>query len=112
MGECDNIMTYVKPDTKIYPEDDIVISGRREYAVDATGTIGPEIADFELLNFPAETLPVMVNKKGIAGKTVLELLMMDYMHGVSIKKITRSGIGIKVRPGSELMKSEIGRAHV
>lgn len=103
----DNVISYVKPDTIIYPEDDIVLSGRREYAMDATSVIGPEIADYELLNFPAEHLPVMVNKKTVAGKTILQVLLMDYMYGVSIKKITRSGMNIRVRPGTELIAGDI-----
>ncbi|MEG1585538.1 MAG: aspartate-alanine antiporter [Bacteroidales bacterium] len=103
----DNVISYVKPDTIIYPEDDIVLSGRREYAMDVTNDIGPEIADYELLNFPAENLPVMVNKKTVAGKTVLQVLLMDYMYGVSIKKITRSGMNIRVRPGTELVAGDI-----
>ncbi|MEG1379339.1 MAG: aspartate-alanine antiporter [Bacteroidales bacterium] len=103
----DNVLSYVKPDTLIYPEDDIVISGRREYAMNASTVIGPEIADYELLNFPAEHLPVMINKKTVAGKTVLQVLLMDYMYGVSIKKITRSGMNLRVRPGTELLTGDI-----
>lgn len=103
----DNVISYVKPDTLIYPEDDIVLSGRREYAMDSTAIIGPEVADYELLNFPAEHLPVMVNKKTVAGKTVLQVLLMDYMYGVSIKKIVRSGMNIRVRPGTELVAGDI-----
>lgn len=103
----DNVISYVKPDTIIYPEDDIVLSGRREFALDASSTIGPEIYDYELLNFPTEHLPIMVNKKSVAGKTILQVLLMDYMYGVSIKKITRGGLNIKVRPSTELVTGDI-----
>ena len=101
-----NVISYVTPETIVYKEDDIVLSGRREYAMDSTNIIGPELADYDLLNFPAENLPILINKKGIAGKTVLELRLEPYMYGVSIKKLTRSGINIKVRPGTELMAGD------
>ena len=102
-----NTMSYVKPSSIIYPDDEIVLSGRREHAVNLKDTIGNEIADYELLNFPAENLPVIINKKTFAGSTVVELLLNDFMHGVSIKKISRSGMDIKVRPGTELMAGDV-----
>lgn len=103
----ENVITYVTSETKVYPEDDIVLSGRREYAMDASEYIGPEIADYDLLNFPAETLPIMIHKKSVAGKTVLQLMLMEYMYGVSVKKIMRSGLNIRVRPGTELIAGDM-----
>ena len=70
-------------------------------------TIGYEIADYDLLNFPAENLPVMINKKTFAKTTIVKLLLEDFMHGVSIKKLTRGGINIKIRPGTELEAGDI-----
>ena len=102
-----NIISYVTPKTLIYPEDDVVLSGRREYAVNLSDTIGYEIADYDLLNFPAENLPVMINKKTFAKTTIVKLLLEDFMHGVSIKKLTRGGINIKIRPGTELEAGDI-----
>lgn len=102
-----NVISYVTPDTLIYPEDDIVLSGRREYAMNSSANVGAEIADYDLLNFPAETLPIMITKKTLAGKTILQLLLMDYMYGVSIKRLTRAGTNIKVRPGTELMAGDM-----
>lgn len=102
-----NVISYVTPDTLIYPEDDIVLSGRREYAMNSSANVGAEIADYDLLNFPAETLPIMITKKTLAGKTILQLLLMDYMYGVSIKRLTRAGTNVKVRPGTELMAGDM-----
>ena len=68
---------------------------------------GPELADYELLNFPAESLPVMITKKTLAGKTILQLTLMEYMYGVSIKKLSRAGTDIRVRPGTELMAGDM-----
>lgn len=102
-----NVISYVTPNTRIYPEDDIVLSGRREYAMDSSQYVGPEIADYDLLNFPAESLPVMITKKTLAGKTILDLLLQDYMYGVSIKKLNRAGTSVRVRPGTELMAGDV-----
>jgi Predicted permease len=102
-----NVISYAQPSMLIYPEDDIVLSGRREYAMNSEEYIGPEISDYELLNFPAENLPVMITKKTLAGKTVLQLMLMDYMYGVSIKKLSRAGTNVKVRPGTELMAGDV-----
>lgn len=102
-----NVISNVTHDTLIYPEDDIVVSGRREFAVNTEKLIGPEIADYDLLNFAAEKLPVMITKKTVAGQTVLQLTLKDYMYGVSIKKISRAGTDIRVRPGTELMAGDM-----
>lgn len=44
----------------LQPGDEVVLSGRREYAIGEEDWIGPEVIDAQLLDFPAETLPVMV----------------------------------------------------
>ena len=102
-----NVISYVTPETVIYKEDDIVLSGRREHSMDSEPFIGPEIADFDLLNFPASTLPIMINKKGVAGFSVLQLLLEPYMYGVSIGKLTRASINVKIRPGTILEDKDI-----
>ncbi len=103
----DNVISYVKPDTLIYLNDDIVLSGRRDAAVEAIHHIGPEIADFKLLSFPAQSLPVLIHNKSVAGKTIMQVLLEDYMHGVNIKKLVRNGMNIRIRPGTELMSGDM-----
>ena len=58
--------------------------------------IGDEVNDIELLDFPAETLPVLISRKEYAGMTVAKLRKLPVMHGVSIKSIKRAGINIPV----------------
>lgn len=76
--------------------DEIVLSGRREFIVGDESWIGPEVVDADLLNFPVEQIPVMVTKKTVAGMTVDQLRSQKYMYGVSIKSIDRSGVEIPV----------------
>ena len=92
----------VTPRTYIYPEDEIVVSGRREYVIEEEGWIGREIEDSELANFTVQTLPVVVNKKGACCITLTALLKKRYMHGVSIRSITRAGVKLPVRSGTKL----------
>ena len=50
-----------------------MLSGRREYIIEDESWIGPEVNDAELLDFPAEQIPVMITRKTVAGLTVDEL---------------------------------------
>ena len=90
------------PKTVIRRGDEIVVSGRRRFVIEEETWIGREVEDKELVNFSVETLPVVVNKKGVAGKTVRALLKEKYMHGVSIRSIRRANVQIPVLGGGKL----------
>lgn len=96
-----------KPDLLISKGDEIVLSGRREYIVEDESWIGPEVNDAELLDFPAEQIPVMITKKTVAGLTVDQLRAQKYMYGVSIKSIDRGGVGVPVFAKTKLMAGDI-----
>lgn len=76
--------------------DEVVLSGRREFIIGEEGWIGPEVMDAQLLDFPAEILPVMITRQTFAGETVATIRMQKFMHGVSIRSIKRAGIQIPV----------------
>ena len=63
---------------------------------DLRKAIGPEVIDAQLLDFPAETLPVMVTHRTFAGEKVSTVRAQKFMHGVSIRSIKRAGINIPV----------------
>lgn len=86
----------VTPDFILKKNDEVVLSGRREFVIGEEDWIGHEVLDAQLLDFPAETLPVMVTKKTCATKNVEFINRQKFMHGVSIKSITRAGIKIPV----------------
>lgn len=86
----------VSPNVQLEIGDEVVLSGRREYVIGEEDWIGPEIQDQQLLDFPAEKLPVMITKKTFAGKTVSAIRNEKFMHGVSIRSIRRAGIDIPV----------------
>lgn len=88
----------VKPTLRLRQGDEVVLSGRREYVIGEETWLGEEVNDPELLHFPAEVLPVIVNCKDYCGKTVSGLRRQSFMHGVSIRTIRRAGILIPVLP--------------
>lgn len=110
----------VKPALKLYKGDEVVLSGRREFVIGEENWIGEEVNDVELLNFPAETLPVLVTHKDFVGQTVSQLRRNPVLHGVSIKRIKRAGISIPVLPNNTIdagdmldlvgMKMDVNRA--
>ncbi len=83
--------------------DEVVLSGRRETVIEDESWIGPEVADAALLEFPVESVDVMVANKKLDGKTVDDLRRMPEMNGVLISKITDSnGTSIPVLAKTEL----------
>lgn len=88
---------------KIGIGDEIVLSGRREYIIQDESWIGPEVNDSDLLNFPAEQINVMLTKKKIGRSTTVDDLRgKEYMRGVTIKSIDRSGTALPVMARTEL----------
>lgn len=82
----------------IYPGDEVVLSGRREFIIGEESWIGDEMVDPQLLDFAIKITPVMARSKAVDGKTVKELLAQPFMHGVSIRGIRRAqSIDVPVR---------------
>ena len=103
-----NVVYDVKPDLMLQKGNEVVLSGRREFVIGEEDWIGDEVNDLELLDFPAETLPVLISRKKFSGITVAGLRNEKVMHGVSIKSIKRAGVNIpvlaatKINPGDML----------
>ena len=102
-----NVVREVLPDLMLMPGNEVVLSGRREFVIGEENWIGGEVNDIELLDFPAETLVVLISRKKIAGMTVDKLRRLPVMHGVSIKSIKRAGIGIPVLAATKVDPGDI-----
>ena len=85
--------TILQPEpTTLIQKDDVVAVMTRSEILMARGTeIGPEVNDRELLDFPVETLDVVVTSKTIAGKPLRILAVSETARGVFLKKMTRAG---------------------
>lgn len=93
-----NPIDDIGPSVLLYKGDEVVLSGRREDAVGEDRWIGEELFDQELLNFPAEVLPVMIHRKGFTGQPLCRIRKEAFMHGVIVRTIKRAGISIPVFP--------------
>lgn len=115
-----NAIQDVRPDLMLQKGNEVVLSGRREFVIGEENWIGEEVNDLDLLDFPAETLPVLISRKKYAGMSVAKIRRLKIMHGVSIKSIKRAGVNIpvlaatKIDPGDMLelvgTKQEVNEA--
>lgn len=97
-----NVVYEVKPDQMLQKGNEVVLSGRREFVIGEEDWIGEEVNDIDLLDFPAESLPVLISRKKFAGKTIAAIRKEKVMHGVSIKSIKRAGVSIPVLAATKL----------
>lgn len=96
MKHNDKIINDIIPGQLLQKGDEVVLSGRREFAIGEEDWIGEEVVDAQLLEFPVEVLPVMLHKKPYVNQKLDFLRRQKFMHGVSIRRIKRAGIDIPV----------------
>ena len=96
----------VTPDTVVRQGDTIVLSGRREFVIQDESWIGPEVADAQLLSFPAEAVSVTISKKNLDGITVDALRSQKFMYGIMITDIIRSGVSMPVLAQTKLQRGD------
>ena len=101
------IVNEITPETILVQGDEVVLTGRREYAIGEEEWIGNEVDDEALLDFPVMQLRVLVTGKkkkslhpSYDGKSVAQLRQEKFMHGVSIRRILRMGVNIPVFPAT------------
>ena len=90
------IINEILPGQLLQKGDEVVLSGRREFAIGEEDWIGEEVIDPQLLDFPVEGLPVMIHKKPYANRKLEFIRKQPFMHGVSVRRIKRAGIDIPV----------------
>lgn len=101
------IVKDISPNLILNKGDEVVLSGRREYVVGEEDWIGEEVLDQQLLDFPAEILPVTITRKTFAGKKISAIRSEKFMHGVSIRRVKRAGIEIPVLSQTTLDAGDI-----
>ena len=90
------IINEILPGQLLQKGDEVVLSGRREFAIGEEDWIGEEVIDPQLLDFPVEVLPVTIHKKPYANRKLEFIRKQPFMHGVSVRRIKRAGIDIPV----------------
>lgn len=102
-----NIIDTPAPGQLIYPDDEVVLSGRREFIIGEESWIGDEVVDQQLLEFAIKITPVMVRNKEVDGKTVKDLLSQPFMHGVIIREIKRAqNVNVPVRENTVVERGD------
>lgn len=100
------------PSVIIQQGDVLVLAARRELLVklENENTIGPEVDDRELLDFPAETLDVVITNKAYAGRTLKEIAESDVAgngRGVFLRKLMRGGHEMPVTLGTKVDRGDV-----
>jgi putative transport protein len=100
------------PEMTIHQNDILAIASRTETLIADAGRFGVEVSDPELLNYPSETLDVMVTRKGVAGKTLAEFAEMGHnqrSRGVFLRALIRGGHELPFNAGTIISKGDVLR---
>jgi putative transport protein len=79
-----------EPGTRLAPGDAVVVGARRHVMLAIAATIGPEIEDRALLDFPLATVDVVLTDKTLAEHTLAEVAALQG-RGVVLSKLIRGG---------------------
>jgi putative transport protein len=97
------------PDTVLAPGAVMAIAGRREWVLEASGRLGAEVDDPELLDLEVAVLDVVLTNKALAGLTLAELLRADLQQtgrGVFLRKVLRTGVEMPVTANLKLERGD------
>jgi putative transport protein len=100
------------PETAIHQNDVLAIASRTETLIADASRFGVEISDPELLDYPSETLDVMVTRAGVAGKSLGEFAEMGHnqrSRGVFLRGLMRGGHELPFNAGTKISKGDVVR---
>jgi putative transport protein len=100
------------PETKIQLGDILAIASRTETLIADASQFGVELSDPGLLDYPSETLDVMVTRKEVIGNTLGELAEMEQAQrsrGVFLRALLRGGHELPFNPGTKIAKGDVLR---
>jgi len=100
-----------EPTTVIRLGDVVALVGRREVLVETDLGIGPEVQDFELMDFPGEVTDVVITNKAVAGKTIREVAESDigrvHGRGVYLRNLIRGGQEMPFTEGTTIDRGDV-----
>jgi putative transport protein len=99
-------------ETKIELGDVLAIASLTETLIADASRFGVEVSDPELLDYPSETLDVMVTRKEIVGSTLGEFAQMGHpqrSRGVFVRALVRGGHELPFNAGTKIAKSDVLR---
>ncbi len=97
--------------TALQAGDVLGVTGRHDALVlQASGLIGTEVEDRDVINLPAEVVEVVLTNKNVAGKTLKELAENETVRqlgrGVFLRKVVRGGHEMPVNWGLKLDRGD------
>ncbi|MGH3053871.1 MAG: aspartate-alanine antiporter, partial [Gaiellaceae bacterium] len=103
----DNRIVDAEPGTLMHLDDVLAVVGRRHVLVETDLAIGPEVQDFELMDFPGEVLDVVITNKAIAGQTIGNLAASDVCRGVYLRNLVRGGHEMPFAMGTTIDRGDV-----
>jgi putative transport protein len=107
----DGQVAVAEPNSVVRLGDTVAVLARTELFITKKGSIGEEVDDRELLDFPAEALDIVITNKAIAGKTIRELAESEIgrvtARGVFLRKLTRGGLEMPFTPGTVIDRGDV-----
>jgi putative transport protein len=104
-----NAVVDVAPDTLLQEGCVVAIGGRIKSLLEHGKAIGPEVDDKGLMDIPVEIVDVVITKKALDGKTILELASMEAGNtgrGVFLRKLMRAGQEMPFSPGLQVHRGD------
>jgi putative transport protein len=99
------------PDSVVRPGDTVAVLARSDLLVQRGQTIGQEVDDRDLLDFPAQILDIVITNKAVAGKTLRDIAESDIgrvtARGFFIRKLTRAGLEMPIMPGTMIDRGDV-----
>jgi len=98
--------------TKIRRNDILAVASRTETLITDANLFGVEVSDPALLDYPSETLEVMVTHKQIVGKTLGEFAEMrqdQRSRGVFVRALARGGHELPFNTGTKISRGDVLR---
>ena len=100
------------PETEVSLNDTLAIASRTETLIADASQFGVEVSDPALLDFPSETLDVMVTHDEVVGNTLGEFASMGQKQrsrGVFVRALLRGGHELPFNPGTKISQGDILR---
>jgi putative transport protein len=99
-------------ETIVHLNDTLAIASRTRTLIEDAIQFGIEISDPALLDYPSETLDVMVTQKKVAGNTLGEFSALGIeqrSRGVFVRAIVRGGHELPFNPGTKISRGDVLR---
>jgi putative transport protein len=100
------------PETMIHLQDVLAIASQTKTLIEDATQFGMEISDPVLLDYPNETLDVMVTRKELSGNTLGEFTELGHeqrSRGVFVRAILRGGHELPFNPGTKISRGDVLR---